>query len=152
MPLRERIMALDVGEARIGVAISDPEGIIAAPLTVIPAEDTNAALDDIVHLVSKNGIKRIVVGMPRSLSGELGAQARFTKGFIRQLMPRCNIPIDTWDERFSTIAANNVLRQGKSSRKERKERRDAVAAALILQAYLERQRFISVEDRDSSCD
>ncbi len=147
MPSDNRIMALDVGEVKIGVALSDPEGIIATPLTVIPAKDRDVALDNVVKLVNQNEVKQIVVGMPRSLSGDMGMQAQFTEVFIRQLSQRCSIPIETWDERFSSTSANYSMRQGKLKRKEQKDWRDAIAAALILQAYLERQRYKKLENK-----
>ena len=148
MPSNERIMALDVGEARIGVALSDPGGIIATPLTVVLAKDMGVALDNIITIASQNEVRLIVVGMPRSLSGDLGPQAQFTKEFIEQLSQRSSIPIDTWDERFSTTSANRAMKQGKLNRKEKKNWRDAIAAALVLQAYLERRRFVILEDKE----
>ncbi len=148
MPSGERIMALDVGEARIGVALSDPDGIIATPLIVIPAKDTSVALSSIMDIANKNAVRRIVVGMPRSLSGDMGPQAQMTEEFIRKLAQVCSIRVDTWDERFSTTSADQAMKLGKLGKKEKKDWRDAIAAALILQAYLERQRFIASENRE----
>lgn len=134
-----RIMGLDVGERRIGVALSDPQGILATPLDIIDAAEPQA-LDTIRNLISQYNVQRLVVGMPRSLSGDLGPQAQATLGFIERLKSRISIPVDTWDERLSTVAADRAMAEAGTKARKKKGMRDAVAAALVLQSYLDRLR------------
>lgn len=136
-------MGLDVGERRIGVALGDPDGVIASPLTVISGVDGDAARGNIIRLAAEYEVGCIVVGLPRSLDGSLGRQARSTEEFIRGLSHCCDIPIESWDERLSTVSAEQAMVQGGAKRKKRKEWRDAVAAALILQTYLDRKRSVN---------
>ena len=136
-------MGLDVGEKRVGVALSDPMGIIASPLTVLAVKDIDSAQDAIFELVNEYDVRCIVVGLPRSMDGSLGQQAKVTQEFIDRLARRSDILIENWDERLSTIAADKAMLELGMKNKEKKERRDAVAAALILQSYLERKRFTS---------
>jgi putative Holliday junction resolvase len=132
-----RSLGLDVGDKRIGVAISDAEEILASPLTTIPRDDDNNAIDAILGLVNKNGVQRIVVGMPYSMSGDIGIQASKVKGFVARLSQRIKIDIETWDERLSTVAAQRLMAEANSRGKEARLRRDAAAAAFILQGYLD---------------
>jgi putative Holliday junction resolvase len=104
-----RILALDVGDSRIGVAMSDPEQIIASPLTVIARDEDSSAIEAIIRLVSQYDVKRIVVGMPYSLDGSVGRQADKVKDFVDKLSQRINTGIDLWDERLSTVAAERLL-------------------------------------------
>jgi len=135
-----RIMGLDIGEKRIGVALSDPLGIIAGALTVVDRVTDDAALKEIIDLARENEVERIVVGMPRSLDGSLGKQAQAVQSFVDLLKKRTDIPIVTWDERLSTVAAERTLLEVGMKRDKRKKRRDSLAAAIILQGYLDRER------------
>ncbi len=134
-----RSLGLDIGEKRIGVAISDSEGILAIPLTVISrnSEEVSRA---VTELVKKYQIEQIIVGLPRTLKGEIGQEAEKVKDFIQQLSQKIKLPIETWDERLSTIAAERLLLEAGVKGKKRKERRDALAAAFILQGYLDAKR------------
>ena len=132
-------MALDVGERRIGVALSDPEGILASPMTVIQADEPEA-FDTISDLVVQHNVERLVVGIPRSLDGSIGPQAQVTYDFVARLRSRVGVPLDTWDERFSTVAADRAMAEAGTRSKKRKKIRDAVAAAVVLQSYLDRMR------------
>ena len=132
-----RILGLDVGDKRIGVAMSDPGEILASPLTTIPRDDDNKAIDAILELVNKNGVQRIVVGVPYSMSGEIGIQASKVMAFVANLSQRIKIDIDTWDERLSTVAAQRLMAEANSRGKVARLRRDAAAAAFILQGYLD---------------
>ena len=132
-----RILGLDVGDKRIGVAMSDPEEILASPLTTIPRDDDNKAIDAILELVNKNGVQKIVVGMPYSMSGEIGIQASKVMAFVAKLFKSIKIDIETWDERLSTVAAQRLMAEANSRGKEARLRRDAAAAAFILQGYLD---------------
>ena len=132
-----RNLGLDVGDKRVGVAMSDPEEILASPLTTIPRDDDNKAIDAIMELVNKNAVQRIVVGVPYSMSGEIGIQASKVMAFIAKLSQNTKIDIETWDERLSTVAAQRLMAEANSRGKEARLRRDAAAAAFILQGYLD---------------
>ncbi len=135
-----RALGLDVGERRIGAALSDPEGILATPLEAIDAGSHDQALERIVALAREHGIDRVVVGLPISMDGTLGPQAQRVKSFADALAERVGLPVLTWDERLSTVAAGRVLADAGVKRGKRKKRIDSVAASLILQGYLDRER------------
>lgn len=132
-----RALGIDFGDKRIGVALSDPLGIIASALTVIERKSDEAALKRIVALAQEHEVECIVVGLPRSLDGSLGPQAQRVQSFIESLMLCIDIPVVTWDERFSTYDAERVLVEAGVKRDKRKRHRDSVAAAFILQGYLD---------------
>jgi len=134
-----RVMALDVGEKWIGVALSDPLGILANPLTRISAVPEEAAIQAIHRLVDEHLVKLVVVGMPYSMDGTLGRQAALVEQFMIKLRQSLRIGMETWDERLSTLAARSRLREvpGKVGEK---EQIDAAAAAYILEGYLEHRR------------
>ena len=134
-----RVMGLDVGEKRIGVALSDPLGLMASPLTVVERRDDEAAIAQLVGLLEQNEVEQVVVGLPRSLDGSLGPQAKRVQQFIDALSRHTRLPLATWDERLSTVAAERMLRETGASQSKRKKVRDTAAAALILQAYLDWQ-------------
>ena len=135
-----RILGLDIGEKRIGVALSDPLGIIASALVVIERTTDQTAVKQIVELARENAVERIIVGMPRSLDGSLGKQAQVVQSFIDLLKGYTKLPVDTWDERLSTVAAERTMLEVGMKRDKRKKRRDSVAAAFILQGYLDREK------------
>ncbi|MCH9037030.1 MAG: Holliday junction resolvase RuvX [Chloroflexi bacterium] len=132
-----RVMGLDVGDVRTGVALSDPTGSIAAPLKTIQAGGRDRAIEEIAILVEENGVERVVVGLPVSLDGGLGPQARKVERFCEALGSRLAVPLVTWDESFSSTTADRVMRESGGRRSRRKGRRDSVAAAVILQEYLD---------------
>jgi len=142
-----RSLGLDVGDKRTGVSISDPQGLLAVPLTVIVSESEEATIDDIVKLVEQHRIERIVVGLPRSLDGSLGPQAEKVKVFVKKLRNvsyerakqshLSQIDIQLWDERFSTVAAGRLMAEAGTRINKRKQHRDAMAAAFILQGFLD---------------
>ncbi|MEE8469734.1 MAG: Holliday junction resolvase RuvX [Dehalococcoidia bacterium] len=134
-----RVLCLDMGERRIGVALSDPGGIIASALTVIERKSEDITLEDIISLAQEHGVERIVVGMPRSLDGTLGKQARGVEAFVESLKERTELPVVTWDERMSTVAAKRMLAEAGVKRAKMKNRIDSMAAAFILQGYLDRK-------------
>jgi putative Holliday junction resolvase len=132
-----RILGLDIGDRRVGVAVSDSEEIIASPLTVITRDNDSATIDDIVRLVDQYDVKRIVVGLPYSLDGSLGGQASKVKDFVDKLSQRTSAGIELCDERLSTVAVGRLLRGAGNKRAREKSRLDAAAAAFILQGYLD---------------
>jgi len=135
-----RTLGLDVGDRWIGVSLSDPEGILASPLTRITRIGTEATIEAILQLVRQYEVKRIVAGLPYSMRGGLGQQAIKVLDFLQELRQHLEIPVETWDERLSTVAAGRMMREAGIVRKRKKERIDAAAAALILQAYLDEVR------------
>lgn len=132
-----RILALDVGEKRIGVAASDPTGTLASPVTVLQRTGLKRDLEEVLRLAREYEAERILVGMPISLDGVAREQARLVQGFCDQLAALTAIPVATWDERFSTVEAERRMREAGRSPEKRRQTRDAVAAAVLLQSYLE---------------
>jgi putative Holliday junction resolvase len=145
-----RLMALDVGERRVGVAISDPTGTLARPHTVIQRRSKAEDFATVARLVAEQDIERVVVGLPLSLDGEMGPQARRVTRYAQALAETLDVPIEFHDERYSTITADAMLIE---SGRKRRVPIDAAAAAVILQDYLERRRTESgtmSEDVDQS--
>jgi putative Holliday junction resolvase len=135
-----RVMGLDIGERRIGVALSDPLSILAGPLTVIESITKEVAVKQVIDLARENGVECIIVGMPRSLDGSLGKQAQAVQSFVDLLEESIDIPVVTWDERLSTVAADRTMLEMGMKRDKRKKHRDSLAAAFILQGYLDREK------------
>ncbi len=135
-----RLIGLDVGEARIGVAVSDPTGTLASARTVLARRPEQAALLALQRLVEEEEAEAIIVGLPRSLSGELHGQAALVQDFAEQLRQQVSVPIHFWDERLSTVAAEREMRAAGAKRGKRRSMIDAVAAAIILQSYLDASR------------
>ena len=129
------ILGLDVGEKRIGVALAN--GLLAIPLTVIDITGEESDIEQLLALAREHGAERIVVGLPLSMNGSIGRQAESVLAFSRSLSEHVDIPVDTWDERLSTVAAERLLLDSGMKREKRKGKRDAMAAAIILQAYLD---------------
>ncbi len=132
-----RTLGLDIGDKRIGVAISDPEEILASPLATITREDDKKAIDDIIKLVDQHNVERIVVGLPYSLDGSIGGQANKVMDFTEKLSKYTRASMEIWDERLSTVAVERLLREAGKKKAKKRERRDAAAAAFILQGYLD---------------
>ncbi len=129
------ILGLDVGEKRIGVALAN--GLLAIPLTVVDRAGEEADMEKLLALAREHGVERIVVGLPLLMNGSIGRQAERVLAFSRALARHVDIPVDTWDERLSTVSAERLLLDTGMKREKRKGKRDAMAAAIILQAYLD---------------
>ena len=129
-----RSLGLDIGDKRIGVALSDPEGILASPRTILNRRDEKADIEDIIDIVSQNQVGQIIVGLPRSMDGSIGEQAEKVKAFTQELCNRVEIPVEYRDERLSTVSAKRMMQ---AVRKTERTGHDAIAAALILQSYLD---------------
>lgn len=154
-----RWMALDVGEARIGVALSDPGGFLASPYTTLRVSrdelQTQAAIQ---RLVNETEAEALVIGLPISLDGTIHAQGEHVQAFAERLRPHITIPIAFWDERYSTVEAERLLaeqgegrgrrnrRHDRSARARKRHSIDALAATVILQEYLDDLRS-KTEDR-----
>jgi putative Holliday junction resolvase len=136
-----RILALDVGERRVGVAISDPTGALARPLQVLERGSREEDFATIADLVAEHDVGLVVVGMPFSLDGTEGPQARRIASYAEGMADHLPIEVILWDERFTTAEAEEILRQSRSEKKRRRARSsgelDAIAAAVILQSYLD---------------
>ena len=132
-------MALDVGDRRVGIALSDPTGTLATPFGAV--ERGASDVDEILRLAEREGAVEIVVGMPFTLAGARGAQAAKTTAFVRELRDVAKIPVSTVDERLSTAQAKRLLRETPAVRRRNRRpdraRVDASAAAVILQGYLD---------------
>jgi putative Holliday junction resolvase len=136
-----RALGLDLGSKRIGVAVSDRSGTIASPLTVV-ARSTSRRRDHerLAALAREEEAECVVVGLPRSLSGELGPAARGVMAEVEALATVVGVPVETYDERLSTVAAHSALRESGVRGPARREVVDKVAAAVILQGWLDARR------------
>ncbi len=132
-----RKLALDVGQKRIGIAISDPSLTVATPLTTLIRNEVQGAVDEIKRIAQENDVDEVVVGLPTNMDGTYGRQAEETMNFVEHLKERLDLPIITWDERLTTQMATRLLVEADLSRKKRKGLIDRVAAVFILQSYLE---------------
>jgi len=132
-----RILALDHGTKRIGVAVSDELKMIAQPLEYILAEPSAGFLARLKELVQEKDAELILVGMPRNMDGSYGPAAAKVRDFVGTLRATLTVPIRLWDERLTSAQANRVLIQGGVRRDKRKEKVDKMAAAILLQGYLD---------------
>ena len=131
-----KIMGIDYGDARTGVAISDLLCSIVGSTFVVPSRNTQKAIADIVKLAKDNMVGQIVVGLPRNMDGTEGARAELCREFGAKLQEATGLPVTMWDERRTTVEAHNILSQHNYHGKKRKNTVDAVAASLILEGYL----------------
>ena len=135
-----RVLGLDVGDRRIGVAMSDELGITAQGLTQIERRHQRADLAALLDIITAHEVSQVVVGMPRNMNGTYGPQAEKTERFIHALEPGCPVPCIRWDERLTTLQAERLLIAANQRRTRRKAVRDKLAAQLMLQSYLDYQR------------
>ncbi|MEX2503738.1 MAG: Holliday junction resolvase RuvX [Egicoccus sp.] len=142
LPAAGRLLAIDLGEVRIGLAVSDPTQTIASPseTLTVPRNQDGPALDGLVNAVTRHEVVGLVVGEPRQLDGSEGEPAQRARWFAERLRERTELPVALWDERFTTTEAERVMISGDASRDERRESIDGVAASLFLQSVLEAQR------------
>ena len=131
-----RIMGIDYGDARTGVAISDLLCSIVGSTCVVPSRNTDKAVADIVRIAKENEVGTIVVGLPRNMNGTEGPRAELCRAFAQRLQEETGLETVLWDERRTTVEAHNILSQHNYHGKKRKDTVDAVAAALILEGYL----------------
>lgn len=134
--IMKRIMGIDYGDARTGIAISDLLCSIVGSTCVVPSRNTEKALADIVRLVKEHDVGKIVVGLPRNMNGTEGPRAELCRAFGARLAELTGLEIVMWDERRTTVEAHNILSQHNYHGKKRKDTVDAVAASLILEGYL----------------
>jgi putative Holliday junction resolvase len=134
-----RILGLDIGSKRIGVAISDELGFTAQGLETLNCKSPEEDAAAIFRLTEKYNAEKIVVGIPYNMDGTEGPQAEKVRAIIETIKQRVTVPIREWDERLSTVAAERVLLEADMSRSKRRKVIDKLAAVLILQGYLDRQ-------------
>ncbi|SHE58222.1 Holliday junction resolvase RuvX [Desulforamulus putei] len=132
-----RIMGLDVGDKTIGVALSDPMGWTAQGLEVIRRQNIDKDIARLCEIIKEYGVEKILVGLPKNMNATMGPQGEKVLAFIEELKAKVDLPIKTWDERLSTVAAERMLIQADVSRSKRKKVIDKMAAAVILQGYLD---------------
>ena len=132
----KRIMGIDYGDARTGVAVSDLLCSIVGTTWVVPSRNTEKAVADIVKLAKENDVGKIVVGLPKNMDGTEGPRAQLCRQFAQTLRQATGLEVDMWDERRTTVEAHNILSQHNYHGKKRKDTVDAVAASLILEGYL----------------
>ena len=131
-----RILAVENGDARTGIAMSDLLCSIVGSTTVIHSRKQDKTLEEIVRLVKENGVGEIVVGLPKNMDGSEGARADLCREFADRLREATGLTVAMWDERRTTVEAHNILSQHNYHGKKRKNTVDAVAASLILEGYL----------------
>jgi putative holliday junction resolvase len=137
-----RCLGLDIGNKRIGVALSDPLGILATPLRVFEHTDDKADIAVILEMVKAYQVECIIVGLPQSMDGSIGSQAEKVKAFTERLKKQSPIQVESRDERLTTVTAKRLFQEAGSKKpdKNRKGEYDSAAAAIILQSYLNEAR------------
>ncbi|HJB70326.1 MAG TPA: Holliday junction resolvase RuvX [Candidatus Flavonifractor avistercoris] len=131
-----RIMAIDYGDARTGVAISDPTGLLAGFTTVIHSRKPEAVAAELARLVREHRVEELVMGFPRNMDGTEGPRAELYRAFAGQVEAACGLKPVLWDERRTTVEAHSILHASGKRMKNHKKTVDAVAATLILEGYL----------------
>lgn len=139
MDMNGRLLGLDIGGKRIGVAISDEMGLIASPVAMVPRGPQSGR--QIRDHAERLGAVGLVIGLPVGLSGREGPQAAEVRAFVEEISPEIGLPVEWWDERLTTTIAEKSLIASGTRRDKRKQQVDAAAAAVILQGYLDRQRW-----------
>jgi putative Holliday junction resolvase len=132
-----RILAIDHGTVRMGIAVSDELKMIAHPMEYIPAEPFATFLARLKQILQDKEVELVLVGMPRNMDGSFGPAALKVQEFVTALKDAITVPIRTWDERLTSAQANRFLIQSKVRREKRKEKVDSMAAAILLQSYLD---------------
>ena len=131
-----RIMAIDYGDARTGVALSDPTGFLAGQTFLIKSRKEDVVLEELAALAQKQGAEELVMGYPRNMDGTLGPRAEKYAAFAERLKERTGLPLTLWDERRTTVDAHRILGAQGVRAKNRKDKIDSVAATLILEGFL----------------
>jgi putative Holliday junction resolvase len=132
-----KILGIDYGEKRIGLALSDSSNTIARSMKVLQRNRAGRWLEEIKAVVNQNKVERIVIGLPKNMNGSLGQKGKEVLAFVKVLEKLVRVPIVTWDERLTTVTAERVLLEAELSRKKRKRILDKLSACIILQNYLD---------------
>ncbi len=136
-----RIMAIDYGDARTGVAISDAMGMLAGFATVIHSRKSEVVAEELTKLIAEHRVEELVMGFPRNMDGTEGPRADLYREFAARLEEAAGMPVNLWDERRTTIEAHQILHASGKKMKNHKKNVDAVAATLILEGYLTKKQF-----------
>jgi len=136
------VLAVDPGSKRVGLAISDPAGTIAQPLTIIAAEPRETLAARLAEVAQKHEVARIVVGLPRRMDGSFGPEAKAARELAGEVRAASKLPVELVDERLTTAAAEKSLLAGGMRRDKRRANIDRVAAAILLQSHLDRRRSL----------
>ena len=134
-------MAIDYGDARTGVALSDPTGFLAGQTFLIKSRKQEVVLEELAALVQRQGAQELVMGYPRTMDGTLGPRAEKYAAFARRLEEATGLPVALWDERRTTVDAHRIFGEQGVRAKNRKDKIDSVAATLILEGYLDWKRL-----------
>ena len=134
-----RKIALDVGDSRIGIALSDPIGILAKPHCIIERRSDAEDISTILKLVDQFQVGQIIIGLPVSLDGRIGTQADKVRAFTSHLVKHTDIPVAFRDERMTTVSARRIMRETRGKKTMQTAKDDAVAAAVLLQGYLDEE-------------
>ena len=132
-----RVLAIDHGTVRMGIAMSDELKIIAQPLEFIPAEPFSGFLDQLKDLLQEYEVELILLGMPRNMDGSYGEATMKVRECEAVLKNSITVPIKTWDERLTSVMANRSLTQGRAKKKKKRQNVDSMSAAILLQSYLD---------------
>ncbi|MCX5495429.1 Holliday junction resolvase RuvX [Kaistia dalseonensis] len=151
LPPAAALIGLDLGTKTIGVAISDLSRNIASPLVLINRQKFTVDVEALLKIIATHRIAAIIIGLPLNMDGSEGPRAQATRAFVRNMLPKIEIPVAYWDERLSTVAVTRTLIEADTSRKRRGELVDKMAAAFILQGALDRLGRIE-RDRDEEAD
>ena len=141
-----RILGIDYGEKRVGLAISSPVGFIAQGLPTIERMDGKDYLEELADVIKENEVEEIVVGLPKNMNGSIGEKAEEVLVLVETLKSKFNLPVHTFDERLTTVRAHRAMTGVKMSKKGKKKRVDMIAAQFILQAYLDQNSRSAEQD------
>jgi len=136
-----RVLGVDMGERRVGLALSDPTATVAQPFDVLTLTPRTDVAEAVAEAGRRTGAEMVVVGLPRHMNGQEGEGARKARALAQDLRDRLSIRVEMWDERLTTVAAHRALREQGVSGRQRRDKVDKTAAALILQGYLDAQRM-----------
>lgn len=138
-----RNIGLDLGSKTLGIAISDPLGMIARAYETYRFEEENydLAVDYLITVCKKEGVNEVVLGMPKHMNGDVGIRGEISIDFKKKIEDKSSIKVVLWDERLSTVSANRAMLMANMSREKRKEKKDEMAAVVILQSYLQYKTF-----------
>lgn len=136
--MKGRVLAIDYGQRRIGLALSDPLGITAQPMEAIERRNNRSLMEELEKLITRWEVKMIVVGLPFNMDGSKGGKAlQTTETFIQRLQERFDLPVIAWDERLTTVSAQRTLKEMDQKPKSQKGKVDTIAAQIMLQSYLD---------------
>jgi putative Holliday junction resolvase len=152
LPPAAALIGLDLGTKTIGVAISDLGRRIASPLVLINRVKFTQDAEALAKIIAERKVAAIVIGLPLNMDGSEGPRAQATRAFVRNLLPKIEIPVAFWDERLSTVAVTRTLLEADTSRKRRGELVDKMAAAFILQGALDRLQKLARDRREAEDD